>query len=63
MENTKHNIVGTGPVSNRHNAEIGKTDTYNTQIYGRWLSWSGTFTSLKSVEVKLVLLAQTNLPS
>ena len=50
---------------NKFQTQISKSynDTKSiplTQIHGRSLSWLGTDTSIKQVEVKLALMAQTS---
>ena len=45
--NKKSPTVGTVPNSSRKIVERGKTDTPNTHIHDRSLSWLGTFSSIK----------------
>ena len=46
--------------SNRKITEIGKIDTFSTDIHDRSLSWLGTNTSIKSGGVILVLWTQAS---
>ena len=55
--NKKSHTVRTVPNFSRKIVERGKTDTSNTHIHDRSLSWLGTFSSIKSGGVKLVLWA------
>ena len=57
MKTKKDHTVGTVLTFIRNIVEIGKFDISNTHIHDRSLSWLGTFSSIKSGGVKLVLLA------
>jgi hypothetical protein len=58
---TKQNKTPHCPNNSKSNIKIverGKSDTTNTQIRDRSISWFGTGTSIKSGGIKLVLWVQ-----
>jgi hypothetical protein len=55
-----YHTVGTVPKSNFKIIERGKTDTPNTRMYIRSLSWIGTVTLINSGGAKLVIWAKSS---
>ena len=59
-KNSTQSEIFQNQISNIKIIEIGKIDKSKMQIHDGSFSWLGTGTSIKTGEVKLVLLVHTN---